>query len=653
MSVDVELPPNPLGPLLRRAGHRLGGRLSPSGRVTVAALGIIATVMLFRLWATAGSWFMWDDYIFLADVARGEADAEWLFHSHFSLFMPLSFVLVKIVGGASFAWGAVAAQMLALQLAAALTCLWMLRTLFGARMGILIPLTFYLASPMMMPAAVWWSVTINQMPHHIALFGAVAAHVTYLRDRRLRHLLLASLFLVIGLASYIKAPLIVMVLVGIAWAWFAPGRPRKRFRAMLRWWPAWLTYGALTAGYVYVWQNQQVAPAPRQACELPGVLSTSIVETLGTSVVGGPWNWRLWTGGIDPFIATSKCVPQAYRGDPSLLVGGAPQSLLDPALLALVLSWIVITGLILYRWSRFRHALQGLWILVPYVALSVLLVHLGRAGTFGSQVSAREIRYFSDVIAIAALVLGAAIMPILGSDRVVERRDSPFLLFALPRNLFVTLGGIYIAGSLISSGTYVHPWHSTNSEEFPERVFVQTVQRSLEERDSNEPVKLADVPLPATVALPVIYPYNLPSRNLAPLYPRIQPTFGGTDLSILDATGRIMEATVPDQPRSEPGPVKNCGYLVQSASRTIDIVGVVNVPWWVRMDYLASRDGTVVVRAGDDTRTVRVESGLHSLYTFHTGGFDTVTLRTMGDLSVCVDSVRVGSIQVKDEVPTS
>ncbi len=500
----------------------------------MAALGIIAAVMLFRWWATAGSWFMWDDYIFLADVARREDDLAWLFHSHFSLFMPLSFLLVKIAGGAGFVWSAVAVQMLALQLLAALSCLWMLFMLFGPRMRILIPLTFYLLSPMMMPAAVWWSVSINQMPHHIALFGSVAAHASYMRSGKMRHLLLASTFLLIGLGSYIKAPLIVLVLLGVSWAWFAPGRRLHRARSMLRWWPAWLTYAALLAGYVYVWQHQQTASAPRQACELPGVLTTSIVETLGTSVVGGPWNWRLWSGGIDPFIAASKCVPQVYKGDPSLVVGGAPQSLLDPTLLGVVLAWIVVTALVLYRWARFRHALQGLWILVPYVALSAALVYLGRAGTFGSQVSAREVRYFSDVIGVAALVMGAALMPVIGAARPVKLRTDPRLLFALPRSVFITLGGVYLVGALFSSVTYVHPWHSTDPSRFPERAFVQTVQADLAARESADPVQIADVPLPVVVANPVIHPYNLPSRKLAPLSPGLVSTFQGNDLWILD-----------------------------------------------------------------------------------------------------------------------
>ncbi len=290
---------------------------------------------------------------------------------------------------------------------------------------------------------------------------------------------------------------------------------------------------------------------------------------------------------------------------------------------------------------------------MPYVALSAVLVYLGRAGTFGSQVSAREVRYFSDVIAVAALVLGAALMPVVGADRPVGPRTAPHLLFSLPRSFFTTLGVTYLLGAVVSSAAYVHPWHSNDAREFPERAFVQAVQKALETREGTEPVLIADVPLPIVVANPVIYPYNLPSRKLAALRPDLEATFAGTDLSILDSHGSIVDATVPDAPRSAPGPVEGCGYLVQSGGQTINIAQVLNLPWWVRIDYLASRDGTVVIQAGDDTREVRVESGLHSLYSFHTGGFDSVMLRTMGDLSVCVDTVRVGAIQVKHEVPTS
>jgi hypothetical protein len=143
----VDLGPDPVVLLVRR----VASRLTPSGRVTTAALSLIAVQMLFHGWITSGSWFEWDDYIFLADVARGDADTTWLFHSHFGLFMPVSFLLVKIVGGVGLSWAAVATQILVLQLLASLACWWMLRTVFGNRLRILVPLAFYLFSPMVPP----------------------------------------------------------------------------------------------------------------------------------------------------------------------------------------------------------------------------------------------------------------------------------------------------------------------------------------------------------------------------------------------------------------------------------------------------------------------------------------------------------------------
>ncbi|WP_396041785.1 hypothetical protein [Aeromicrobium sp. UC242_57] len=407
-------------------------RLSGPQRITLIAFGLILGQLAFRAWATAGSSFMWDDYIFLSNVALGEDDVAWLFHSHFSLFMPVSFLLVKIVGGAGFSWGLIATQMLGLQLVASISCWWMLRTLFGDRRLILVPLVFYLASPLTMPSSVWWSVAINQLPHHIAIFGAVAAHVTYLRTGRWRHLVLAWTFLVLGLGSYIKAPLIVLILAVLTLMWFTSGRLTTRLRSLVAWWPAWLLYTCTLVGYLLIWRSQQTASAPRQSCELPEALKTSILESVGTGIAGGPWNWKLWSGGIDPFIAASRCVPQVYRGDPNLVVGGAPQSLLSPPLIGIVVAWILLVSLATYRWSRHRNALMAWWFVVPYVVLSAGLIYIGRAGTFGSQVSAREIRYFSDLAAIGALALATALMPVAGARTFVQVENGHTFWYVCP-----------------------------------------------------------------------------------------------------------------------------------------------------------------------------------------------------------------------------
>jgi hypothetical protein len=644
----VDLGPDPVVLLVRR----VASRLTPSGRVTTAALSLIAVQMLFHGWITSGSWFEWDDYIFLADVARGDADTTWLFHSHFGLFMPVSFLLVKIVGGVGLSWAAVATQILVLQLLASLACWWMLRTVFGNRLRILVPLAFYLFSPMAVPTGVWWSVAINQYPHHIAIFGAIACHVRYARTSRLRHAAAATAFLLLGVGSYVKSPLIVVVLVGISVCWFTSDGLGDRLRMLWRAWPAWILYGGTVGVYVVVWASRQTGALPRQSCELKGVFSHSILESVGTGATGGPLTWRLWTGGVDPFLDASSCAPLAYRGDRSFLIGGPPQSLLSPSLTVIVLSWLLIVALVLYVWARHRHAVVSLWWLVPYVLLSALLVHLGRAGTFGSQVSAREMRYFADVPAVMSLAIGAAIMPILGAVRQRRLRSRPYLRVSVPRRAFAVLAVLGLVASLVSSVRYVAPWHSHETQTFPGRAFMQTVDRQLDERAASDgPVVIADVPVPFRVALPTIAPYNLPSRQLAPWSDRIRAVTAGTDLSMLDDGGRILRATIPDAPRAEPGPVEACGYLVQQERESIDITPVVDTVWWARIDYLAGGDGEIEVRAGDSSHVVPVERGLHTAFVQTTGAYDAVSIRARGEISVCVDNVHVGTLEGQDPRP--
>lgn len=632
--------------------RRLNARLTRTGRVTVAASALIGVQMLLHLWITSGSWFMWDDFIFLADVARGEADASWLLHSHFGLFMPVSFLLVKVVGGSGLDWATVATQMLVLQLLASVACWWMLRTLFGNRLRILVPLAFYLFSPMSVTSGVWWSVAINQYPHHIAIFGAIACHVQYARTGRLHHAIAATAFLVVGLGSYVKAPLIVLVLVGISACWFTAGGVGPRLRTLWRSWPAWAMYGVALAAYVVIWANQQTAPLPRQACELPGVLSRSIVDSVGTGLTGGPLTWQRWVGGIDPFLASSTCAPLAYRGDPAFLVGGPPQSLVAPSLAVVVLSWLLITALVLYVWARHRNAILSLWWLVPYVVTSAVLVHLGRAGTFGSQVSAHEIRYFADLPAVMAVAIGTAIMPVLGAKQLRSLRARPVLRVSIPRRALATLAVLGLVASFVTTVRYVSPWHAHDSATFPGRAFMQTIDSQLDERAATAlPVVIADVPLPYKVALPTITPYNLPSRQLAPWSDRIRAVTAGTDISMLGDDGRILSATVPDAPRARPGRVKGCGYLVQQERSTIRLAGVVNTVWWMRIDYLAGGDGELEVWAGDTKTVVQVERGLHTALVQTTGAYDDVRLRARGNISVCVDNVHVGNLQGQDTNP--
>lgn len=632
---------------VRRLASRVSGaalrRWSRGRVVTALALLMIAVHLVLRGWMTSGSWFMWDDYIFIGQVTLGMDDFGWLFHSHFSLFMPVSFLLVKAVGWAGLDWSVVATQIVVLQALAALACWWMLRVVFGNRLRILVPLAFYLVTPMTVAASVWWSVAINQLPHHVALFGAIAAHVTYARTGRVRWAIVATLFVVLGVGSYLKAALIVPVLLGISVVWFTRGPWRDRLRTLARSWPAWLMYVVVSIGYAVAWWSVQTGAAPRQSCELPSAMTTSVLDTVVTGVLGGPWSWRLWTGGIDPFVAASDCVPQVYRGSPDLVVGGAPQSLTDAPLLLVLVATLVLAALVFYVWGRRHDALQAAWLLVPYVLVSALLVYAGRAGTFGSQVSAREIRYFSDVAALLAFGLGTVITPIRGALRRPGPRPEPYLRLRLPRPALVGLAGVVVVGSLGSSVAYTLPWHDRwDATSFPERSFVNNLLDDLDRRDERS-VQVVDAPLPPVIGNPVIAPFNRPSHKLASLAPRLRAVSAGTDLGIIDDDGRIQLARVTGDSRARPGAVEGCGYLV-SPQETIPVSPVLDLPFWMQVDYLSSADGTVVVTAGDTVVRVPVKEGLHSMFVATQGAFTDVTIQSETGGAVCVDTVRVGDV---------
>ncbi len=62
-----------------------------------------------------------------------------------------------------------------------------LRTLFGERPAILVPLAIFLLSPLGVAALGWWTVALESVPLQLATFMALNAHVHYVRTDRKRH----------------------------------------------------------------------------------------------------------------------------------------------------------------------------------------------------------------------------------------------------------------------------------------------------------------------------------------------------------------------------------------------------------------------------------------------------------------------------------
>ena len=596
----------------------MGGRLatlSTGRKVTYAALALITAQVALRGWLVGHSWFLVDDFLFLSDIARNQDTVEWYFRIHQGHFMPFSFVLAKIVGEiGAFNWTAAAVQIIVLQLLASLTCWWMLRTLFGNRPAILVPLAFYAFSPLTMPSVMWWAVAINQLPHHIASFGAIAAHVMFLRSTRWKPALLASAFLSLGFLSYTKTVLLPVVLVLLTLMYFSRGSlPRRCYKSLRKYWKAWLAYSVVTTSWLgaYVYSNQDSVGGPRSS--FLELASTSVLESFGTTLVGGPWTWSDFGAGPISFAA-------------------APD-------LGIVASWLLISSSIVFIWATKERALRALGLVGFYLSVSVAIIYLGRGyivTLLGGASVGRQVQYLSDSAPVVVLTIGLLLVPLTGAVEPIRRRKRPILTWRPHPTLLTIVAAGLITGSVYSSIEVARPW-STN---YIERSFTQAASHNIV-RD--EPL-FADVAIPDSVLFPLFAPRNLIRNYFAPLGTAVHTTNTGNDLKLFREDGSVVRA-VPEGPiRTEVDPESSCQFEVSKEARTIPIVPIANYPLWMAIEYTSNMDATIPLEFGIYRKQVPIENGKHTLFLSTTGAYDSVTLRPLVGQKICVDNIKVGQL---------
>lgn len=591
-------------------------RLSTGERTVIVALIMIIVQLAFRGWAAAGSWFYSDDFIFLGVTARGEATAQWLFEPHNVHLMPFGLLLAKWVGSAgAFNWALAAAQIIALQLIASLLCWWMLRKVFGDRPGILLALGFYLFSTLSFPTVMWWAAALNQLPHQIAIFGAIGAHFAYLRSRDPRLAALATLFLIFGFASYSKTLILPFVLVAVAFCYFAEGRLLRRAQMTItRHWHAWAMYGAVSVGYLVLYFGRVPRSKVPSWNELWGTLNLSIGEAFGSAVAGGPWQWEVL----------------------SLDGGSGPRLFVATSVLLVATSWVAAALLWGFQVLRFKRAGWPALILFPYLALSGFLIASGRTGAFGVDSASLELRYLADLGAIGALCLGLTTMSALGSNQPLVPRGVLRENVTFDRRIVIAVTVVFVTGSIFSSVQYARPWH--NSKTMTQRSYIDNARAALKA----ENVEVADSGVPVDVLWAAAFPRNLVSYVLAPFGNRFSVVDSGTDIKMFGEDGKLTAATVESSPRSKPGPDKGCGYAVATDPVTIKITPVIDFSFWMSISYLAGSDGTLTVEAGANRFEMPVSKGLHTAFVRTLGAYDRVVLTAGQGAALCVDNVNVG-----------
>ncbi|WP_395658785.1 hypothetical protein [Nocardioides sp.] len=609
MSADTSSPP--ASPPASPTAGPVAGR---ERRVLVAALVLIALQLVVRAWATYGGWFHVDDFNFISRMVHDGLSPAVASRSYFGHVMPAAMYLTWVnqqVAPWSFALPAT--ELVALQALCDLGLLYLLRTLFGLRPGILPPLVLFLVSVISLEGSIWWAAAVNLLPLQVALFFGLAAHVTYLRTRRLRHAVAANAWIVAGIAFNEKTALVYGVLGIATLCWFATGRsPVQRVRtAVAGRWPALVLYVATGAVYVVLYLNVGRDFRASKPLGYPA-LSTfrrMFLDSYVPGLLGGPLRW--WRVPDQPFSF-------ALPGD-------------GPALLALALLAVLLWEIRKHR----RRALRALWIPGYFLLIDMVLVLVTRASVSGPLIGL-DYRFQGELAAASAIALAGMTMPVIGAAESSERRsESEFLDH--PRRIAVATALVAVLAGWSTWG-FVDHWHSDTAAE---RWFGRLVPQL---EAATTPIATVDRPVPDFVTFGVRYPENLASRLLAG-EDALAFTDVATDrLQVIDDEGNIVPATVTPVREGKDGPHRRCGWRVEQSPVTIPLDGPVAYGgWWIRIGYLSSGDSPVRVTAGDVTRDTTVRAGVHALYVAGGSRLDSVTIGGLVDgVALCTDDVTVG-----------
>lgn len=592
--------------------RRALGELTARQLVTISACVMILVQLGFRAWAVYGGWFYGDDLKFLSEASATPLSIDYLFTRHQQQLMPGGLLLSWLVGqGPAYSWPLAASTILAMQAMASAGCLLMLTRLFGWRPGILIPLGLYLFSPLTMGAYMWWAAALNQLPLQIAFFGLLCTHVAYVRTRRLRWASGSAVILLVALLFYIKAVVMVPLLVLLTLLYFVDGRPLDRLRAALRqYWPVWAGYALVGGAYLAAYASSGGSPVGTtgNAAYLE-TTDRQVRETLGPALVGGPWRW---------------------------LDQGRQDVLAHPPEFAVTMAWVVLTAVVIGTTWRRVGAWRAWALLAAYLVPTVYLTASGRTTLFGPDVGL-YVRYLSDVSVVACLALALATLPLVGTMDVRLRSLSP----PVSVRPVVAVGVVVLlAGSFQSSIAYAKFWHADS----PAERYIRSATADLKPLDG---LDIIDEPVPDYLVLGPNAPFDRPGRLLAPLGKKLRPVSVGTDLRMFGMDGRLGPAVVTPGITSAPTAGSDCGVLVKGRTPvTVAMQGTVtDDPWWMSVSYLASTDGRLVLDAGGTRRTVPISEGPHTLFLRSSGSYDKVDLKVLtADLGLCVDTITVGFI---------
>src|SRR5262249_7060314 len=154
-------------------------------QVALGGFVLIAAQLAWKAQILSHLYFTQDDFYNLDLASQSPLSWHYLTYVGIGHLMIGPRAIIWAVARISlYDWGLAASVVIVLQACSSLAALRLLRTLFGPRPVILIPLLVYLISPLAVPDLGWWSAALESVTLQLAIFMALNAHVLYLRTGR-------------------------------------------------------------------------------------------------------------------------------------------------------------------------------------------------------------------------------------------------------------------------------------------------------------------------------------------------------------------------------------------------------------------------------------------------------------------------------------
>ena len=599
--------------------------------VLLGALVLIVAQLIWKSVFLGHFYFRQDDFHVIELALSHSFSWSYLTYVGAGHLIPGVYAVAWVVARITpYSWG-LAGTITVLMLAAAdLAALRLLRTLFGTRPAILIPLAVYLLTPLTMPDLGWWTSGIESLPLQIATFMALNAQVCYVRTRRFRHAVAAAAWLVLGLVFFEKALILPLLMLGVTSAFLAEGPWLRAIgRSLVDYWRGWALQLAVVAGYLAILlvslHTSSVRPGiPGSNAGVLTFIAEIIKDTFVPGALGGPWQWL-----------PSGDAAYAYSAPPGAL-----------AWLSLIVAAAVIVASI---WSHVRAwrawAILGGWLL----AADIVPVLIGRITELGPHLIGLETRYVADAAPVLAICLGLAFWPVVGSPDPIRNRWPASFAGQPGRMAAAGAVGALVIGSVWSVQAYLNVTTSS-----PNRTFIANARAAVAQAPRG--TVIFDEPVPSSVMLGDFGRYAYVSQVVGPMESaaakaglRFTPRPDGTidHLMVFGADGRLRQALVLGEGGVPGVRGQNCQSVKRGRVEVYFVHPTPTTSQVLHLAYLAS--GTVsgnyaMVRYGTSSQVLTVRQGLHDAYLPVRGTANNVVLSGPAVPGLCIGGAQAGVV---------